>query len=80
MNILATILLALQILSMAVTGVQQVRPMLKPPVQAQQQYAGPPPQPIAQTQGDAVRYWFDQQSGQWCCGKNGTLYVWGPTR
>jgi hypothetical protein len=80
MNILATIFLALQIVSMAITGVQQVRPLLRPPVQAPQQYAGPSPQPIPQQPGDEVRYWFDQSRGQWCCTRNGTLYVWGPTR
>ncbi len=76
MSILTTILLAFQIVSMAITGVQQVRPLLQtPPAQAQVQ-----PRPIPQQPGDQVRYWFDNQRGQWCCEKNGTLYVWGPNR
>ena len=80
MNILATILLAFQIVSMAITGAQQVRPLLqKAPAQAPQ-YAGPTPEPIAAQPGDEVRYWFDQERQQWCCTLNGTLYVWGPTR
>lgn len=77
MNILTTILLAFQVVSMAITGVQQIKPLLQPPTA---QYSGPAPQPIAQQPGDEVRYWFDQQRGQWCCTRNGVLYVWTPTR
>lgn len=75
MSILTSILLALQIVSMAITGVQQIRPMLQP--QAQQQAAPPaiPSQP-----GDRIRYWYDQQRGQWLCEKNGTVYFYGPVR
>lgn len=76
MSILTTILMAFQIVSMAITGAQQIKPLLAPQVQA----AVPAPQPIPQQPGDDVRYWFDQQRGQWCCTRNGTLYVWGPTR
>jgi hypothetical protein len=72
--------MALQIVSMAISGAQQLRPMLQPVQQVAQQQVAQPPQPIPQQPGDEVRYWFDQSRGQWCCTRNGALYVWGPTR
>ena len=77
MSVLATILMALQLVSVAFTGLQQVQPLLRTP-QAQQQQ--PTPQPIQAEPGDSVRYWWDTQRQQWCCVKNGVLFVWGPTR
>lgn len=77
MSILTTILMALQIVSFALTGLQQVKPLLPQP---QVQQSAPTPHPIAQQPGDRVEYWWDGQRQQWCCLRNGVLFVWAPTR
>lgn len=78
MSVLATILMALQLVGVALTGVQQIKPLLQPQPPVQQQV--PTPQPIPAQAGDSVRYWWDPQRQQWCCEKNGVLFVWAPTR
>lgn len=78
MNILAAILMTLQLVSVALSGMQQVRPLLQPQPPVQQ--SAPAPQPIPAQPGDSVRYWWDAQRQQWCCEKNGVLFVWAPPR
>lgn len=75
MNILAAVLMVFQLLNVAVSGYQQLKPAL-----VSQSAQTPAPQPIAQQPGDQVRYWWDAQRQQWCCEKNGVLFVWAPPR
>lgn len=85
MRRLKSLLVVLQVIISLSAVIAQVEPMLQYVPKLQYQFAAPiqpafVPQPIAQQPGDEVRYWFDQARGQWCCTRNGTLYVWGPTR
>lgn len=85
MRRLKALLVVLQVIISLSAVIAQVEPVLQYVPQLQQldapaiQPAYVPP-PIPQQPGDQIRYWFDGQSGQWCCTKNGTLYTWGPTR
>ena len=79
MNLLFSVLMALQLVSALCVGVQRTATLLKPPAAAGAEQA-PTPTAIPAQSGDDVRYWWDGQRQQWCCLKNGVLFVWGPSR
>jgi len=85
MSILAAILVILQVIGMSMTTVQHVRQTIRPPRPHVASlpppvYNGPAPTAIPHHEDDVIKYWWDPQRQQWCCVKNGTLFVWGPTQ